>query len=56
MSYLPVAQLVYNGLISDLIGIYYDTILVVNDRLTKIAYFVLYKEVSDVEDLAYAFL
>ena len=35
---------------------YYDTILVFNDRLTKIAYFVLYKEVLDVEDLAYTFL
>ena len=34
----------------------YDTILVINDRLTKLAYFVPYKEASSAEDLAYVFL
>ena len=31
-------------------------ILVINDRLTKMAYFLLYKEALNVEDLAYTFL
>ena len=39
-----------------LTGTCYDTILVINDRLTKMAYFVPYKEASNAEDLAYAFL
>ena len=34
----------------------YDSILVINDRLTKRAYFEPYKEASDAEDLAYTFL
>ena len=39
-----------------LTGTVYDTILVINDRLTKLAYFLPYKEASNAEDLAYAFL
>ena len=39
-----------------LTGTTYDTILVINDRLTKIAYFIPYKEVSSVEDLVYTFI
>ena len=34
----------------------YDSILVINDRLTKYAYFLPYLEASTAEDLAYAFL
>ena len=36
-----------------LTGIIYDSILVVNDTLTKYAHFILYKEVSDAAELAY---
>ena len=39
-----------------LTGTWYDTILVINDRLTKMAYFLPYKEASNAEDLAYTFL
>ena len=33
----------------------YDLILVITDRLTKYGYFILYKEASSAEDLAYIF-
>jgi Integrase core domain len=38
-----------------LTGVEYDSIWVVVDRLTKAAYFILYKEGSDAKQLAYAF-
>jgi hypothetical protein len=38
-----------------LIGVTYDFILVVTDRLIKYAYFISYKEGSTVEELAYIF-
>ena len=38
-----------------LIGISYDSILVIIDSLTKFTYLKLYKEVSTIEDLAYIF-
>ena len=38
-----------------LIGIVYDSILVVMDSLTKFIYLKLYKEVSTIEDLVYIF-
>ena len=34
----------------------YDSIWVVTDRLTKYAYFILYKEMSTSEDLAYTYI
>jgi len=34
----------------------YDSVLVINDRLTKYAYFLPYLESSDATDLAYTFL
>jgi hypothetical protein len=39
-----------------IIGIEYDSILVVIDRLTKYTYIILYLEASTAEDLAYIFL
>jgi hypothetical protein len=39
-----------------IIGIKYDSILVVMDRLTKYIYIILYLEASIVEDLVYMFL
>jgi hypothetical protein len=37
------------------IGVIYNSILVITDRLTKYAYFIPYKEDSTVEELAYTF-
>ena len=34
----------------------FDSILVINDRLTKYSYFIPYKESSIAQDFAYAFL
>jgi hypothetical protein len=39
-----------------IIGIKYDSILVITDKLTKYTYIILYLEASTVEDLAYTFL
>ena len=39
-----------------LIGVEYDLILVIIERLIKYGYFILYLEVSNVEALAYTFL
>jgi hypothetical protein len=39
-----------------IIGIKYDFILVITDRLTKYTYIILYLEASTVEDLVYMFL
>jgi hypothetical protein len=39
-----------------IIGIEYDFILVITDKLTKYTYFILYLEASIIEDLAYIFL
>jgi hypothetical protein len=39
-----------------IIGIKYDFILVITDRLTKYIYIILYLEASIIEDLAYMFL
>jgi hypothetical protein len=39
-----------------IIGVEYDSILVVTDRLTKYIYMILYLEASIIEDLAYMFL
>jgi hypothetical protein len=39
----------------ELIGVTYNSILVVTDRLTKYAYFISYKEGSTVEELIYTF-
>jgi hypothetical protein len=39
-----------------IIGIEYDSILVITDKLTKYTYIILYLEVSIAEDLAYIFL
>jgi hypothetical protein len=39
-----------------IIGVKYDSILVVIDRLTKYTYIILYLKVSIAEDLTYAFL
>jgi hypothetical protein len=39
-----------------IIGIEYDFILVIMDKLTKYIYIILYLEASIVEDLAYVFL
>jgi RNase H-like domain found in reverse transcriptase/Reverse transcriptase (RNA-dependent DNA polymerase)/Integrase zinc binding domain/Chromo (CHRromatin Organisation MOdifier) domain/Retroviral aspartyl protease len=38
-----------------LTGVEFDSILVINDRLTKLAYFIPYKESSTAEELAYTF-
>ena len=38
------------------IGVEFDSILVITDRLTKYTYMLLYKEASIVEDLPYTFL
>jgi hypothetical protein len=38
-----------------IIGVVYDSILVVTDRLIKYAHFILYKEGLTAEDLIYAF-
>ena len=37
-------------------GVKYDSILVVTNRLIKYAYILLYKEASTIEDLAYIFI
>ena len=37
-------------------GVEFDSILVITDRLTKYTYILLYKEASIVEDLTYTFL
>ena len=37
-------------------GVVYDSILVIIDRLTKYVYFILYKEASTIEELAYIFV
>jgi hypothetical protein len=39
-----------------IIGIEYDSILVVTDRLTKYTYMILYLKANTVEDLVYTFL
>jgi hypothetical protein len=39
-----------------IIGIKYDSILVITDRLTKYTYMILYLEANTAEDLAYIFL
>ena len=39
-----------------MIGVEYNAILVIIDRLTKYAHFLPYKEASTAEDLAYIFL
>jgi hypothetical protein len=39
-----------------IIGIEYNSILVVMDKLTKYIYIILYLEANTAEDLAYAFL
>jgi hypothetical protein len=39
-----------------IIGVEYDFILVITDRLTKYIYMILYLKASTAEDLAYAFL
>jgi hypothetical protein len=39
-----------------IIGVEYNFILVIIDRLTKYTYMILYLEASTAEDLAYAFL
>jgi hypothetical protein len=38
-----------------MIGVVFDSILVITDRLTKYGYFILYKESLSVEELAYTF-
>jgi hypothetical protein len=38
-----------------MIGVIYDFIMIVTDRLTKYAYFILYLESFSAEDLAYIF-
>jgi hypothetical protein len=38
-----------------IIGIVYDSILIITDRLTKYTYFILYKKSFSAEDLAYIF-
>jgi hypothetical protein len=38
-----------------IIKVLFDSILVIIDRLTKYGYFILYKESSLIEELAYAF-
>jgi hypothetical protein len=39
-----------------MIGVIYNSILVIIDRLTKFGYMILYKESSTTEDLVYIFL
>jgi hypothetical protein len=39
-----------------IIGVEYDSILVITDKLTKYIYIILYLEASIIEDLAYMFL
>jgi hypothetical protein len=39
-----------------IIGVEYDSILVITDRLTKYTYIILYLKVSTAEDLVYIFL
>jgi hypothetical protein len=39
-----------------IIGVEYDSILVITDKLTKYIYIILYLEASTAEDLAYTFL
>ena len=39
-----------------LTNVVYNSILVINNRLTKFIYFILYKEALNVKDLAYIFL
>jgi len=39
-----------------IIEVAYDSIFVVTDRLTKYRYFILYKELSNAEDLVYVFM
>ena len=39
-----------------MIGVEYNTILVIIDRLTKYTYFIPYKEALIAEDLAYTFI
>ena len=39
-----------------LMGVEYDSILIIIDRLTKYEYFILYLEVSNTKALAYTFL
>jgi Integrase zinc binding domain len=41
--------------VKPIIGVVFDSILVVTDRLTKYGYFIPYKESSLVEELAYTF-
>jgi hypothetical protein len=38
-----------------MIGVIYDSIMIVTDRFTKYAYFISYLESSSTEDLAYIF-
>jgi hypothetical protein len=41
--------------VKPIIGVVFDSILVIIDRLTKYGYFILYKESLLVEELAYTF-
>ena len=34
----------------------YNTILIINNRLIKLIYFILYKKIFNIEDLTYIFL
>ena len=43
-------------LIEPIIGIEYNSILVIIERLTKYKYFILYKEASNAKELVYIFL
>ena len=39
-----------------LTGVIYDSIMIIIDRLTKYTHLMLYKEASNAEELAYAFI
>ncbi|KAF5011367.1 hypothetical protein FDECE_2512 [Fusarium decemcellulare] len=63
---LPVAQRPWDSITMDFItklplseepssGIFYDSIMVIVDRLTKFSYYIPYKESTDAEELSYVF-
>ncbi|OBS15594.1 hypothetical protein FPOA_20713 [Fusarium poae] len=63
---LPVAQRPWDSITMDFItklplseepstGIFYDSIMVIVDRLTKFSYYLPYREATDAEELAYVF-
>ena len=63
---LPVAQRPWDSITMDFItklplseepstGIFYDSIMVIVDRLTKFSYYLPYREATDAEELAYIF-